>query len=553
MIECPTCGFDNPTDSSHCERCGRPLAGIKPSDDGEPDGQQEDERASDEASEGQPDAGRGRRGRRKGRGPSTAPDLQKAGKVESDNALGDVDRIAIKLTGIAQPRLGGEPGAAGILSASGAHAHAHDVDLRVRDQSKRRTFHEGLPAVIALPPHEVWPMPADVPVASTPPAEPPPATRKRDRATPGGLKVPPAVGATGELAPAEPKPESHRSSHRAAETQALPVVNLPLYGSGPASMPLLPPYSASAPVTIRRRADSGAAFFGGVFVAMLFVGGVFAVHQLAQQGLEADAAVEVASPPHRVPIAAGPFFRGLSNDFRVMFSNTCPRLADNPSVDCKEDVGLRDEIPMSTVELPAYAMDSHEVSNGQWQACVDAGGCAAIDWSSCENRTTQGYTPFLRVPKELRAPDRPAICVTKAEASAFCTWAGGRLPGADEWEKAARGVDGYLFPWGSDWSAELANWGELDVARTNVAGKLDGFVDTAPPGSFTEGKSPFGCYDMAGNVAEWVHRKEDTKIEATARGGSWLSTPADLRATRRLFVKPDSRRTDIGFRCAAHP
>lgn len=556
MTPCPTCGFDNPPDSSHCERCGRPLGGIRSVGiagivglDGEsttpPDPLASEETGAAPDASDEPRRRRGRRGKRGSTTTREAGELHQAGKVESDNALGEVERVALKLDMALTPKLGGKPAGVGDSALDLQSSDMHASTLRVRDPLKRRTIHEGLPAVIAVPsPETLWPTPASLESVTAPPPLVPE----------GHVPAPPA-GADAEEAETPPPEAARPAVRNAARTQALPAIDVAALGRpGTPPPPFQIPYPSapSTTVTIQRRTDASAAFFGGVFSAVLFVGAVFAVHQLATRADDAPTSpAEV--PTGRVLIEAGPFLRGLSNDFRVMFSNTCPKLADNPAVECKEDVGLREEIPMTTVELPAYAIDRHEVGIAQWLACEQAGGCTSIQWDECENRTAQGYAPFLRVPKALRGPERPVICVTQAEAAAFCAWSGGRLPGADEWEKAARGKDAYLFPWGSDWSAELANWGEQDVTRTNVPGKLDGFLDPAPPGSFPEGKSPFGCYDMAGNVAEWVRRKEDTELEATARGGSWLSTPDDLRTTRRLFVKPDTRRTDIGFRCAADP
>ena len=203
------------------------------------------------------------------------------------------------------------------------------------------------------------------------------------------------------------------------------------------------------------------------------------------------------------------------------------------------------------MEVPTFEIDVLEVTNAAWAECVDAGAYKTIDTKGCQNWTLNGKVPFRRVPKSLLKKNRPVVCVSHAEASAFCEWAGGRLATPDEWEKAARGSDGYTLPWGTSWNPALANWGEQDLARTSIAGKLDGHIDTAPVGSYTEKSlSPHGLHDIAGNVAEWVAPEGEEGL-TTARGGSWRSTPLELRVTHRLFIKAEVRRTDVGFRCAA--
>jgi formylglycine-generating enzyme required for sulfatase activity len=142
----------------------------------------------------------------------------------------------------------------------------------------------------------------------------------------------------------------------------------------------------------------------------------------------------------------------------------------------------------------------------------------------------------------------PVSCVTRSQAAAFCAFEKGALPTAEQWEKAARGVRGSLFPWGDAWSPNVANWGEVDVIQTLVLGRLDGHEWVAPAASFDDGKSPFGIYDMAGNVAEWVAGED--QVTGEVRGGAWSSLPFDLRTTVRQELSIDMRRADVGFRCA---
>ena len=152
----------------------------------------------------------------------------------------------------------------------------------------------------------------------------------------------------------------------------------------------------------------------------------------------------------------------------------------------------------------------------------------------------------------------PALYVTWAEASAFCLAQGKRLPTEAEWEKAARGERGLLFPWGQQPPApEFANFGQYHVHEIPIVA----FVDHGE-----EGRSPYGLHHMAGNAAEWVNDWFGIDYYATmpdrdphgpasgrykvVRGGSWKSEPVLLRTATRGGASPDRRAATIGFRCA---
>jgi formylglycine-generating enzyme required for sulfatase activity len=148
--------------------------------------------------------------------------------------------------------------------------------------------------------------------------------------------------------------------------------------------------------------------------------------------------------------------------------------------------------------------------------------------------------------------------VTWAEAAAFCQSKGKRLPTEAEWEKAARGPDGNLFPWGSKPPAPgLAVFGQYHVHEIPLVAAVD---------SGGEGQSPYGARNMAGNIAEWVQDwfgidyyvvmpERNPKGPATGRyksvrGGSWKSAPPYLRAATRNGAVQDQRAPTVGFRCA---
>lgn len=251
----------------------------------------------------------------------------------------------------------------------------------------------------------------------------------------------------------------------------------------------------------------------------------------------------------RASIPAGSFSKGLDETTRSVLLQACYKVADDPDEECDQDKLLDGEFPAETGQTGAYEIDANEVTGAEYDACVSAGRCQRIDYKKCLVYTNQGLQISLRVPKALQQLDKPLVCVTHSEAAAYCEYVGGSLPTHDQWEKAARGgEDNRLFPWGDTWDPAWANWGEFDVIKTSILGKVDGFEWTSSPGVFSQGDSPYGVRDMAGNVSEWV--AETTERDGVARGGSWTSDPFGLRVTSRAELPVDKRRSDVGFRCA---
>jgi formylglycine-generating enzyme required for sulfatase activity len=211
------------------------------------------------------------------------------------------------------------------------------------------------------------------------------------------------------------------------------------------------------------------------------------------------------------------------------------------------DSRLPDEGPQHNVKLPAYYIDKFEATNLQYKKFNDAtSGRSPRHW---RNRTFPAGKA-----------DHPVVYVSWDNASAYCDWAEKRLPTDAEWEKAARGTDGRMFPWGDEFSTAAAN----TPVRWQEIGK---FGDTSPVGAFEAGKSPYGVHDMSGNVWEWTaswykaYPGNQTPSESygerykTLKGGSWfdcsfykcgISAPVFNRSFFAKKVKNDS----FGFRCA---
>ncbi len=140
-------------------------------------------------------------------------------------------------------------------------------------------------------------------------------------------------------------------------------------------------------------------------------------------------------------------------------------------------------------------------------------------------------------------PDCPAMGINWIQASKYCRWAGKRLPREEEWEAAARGVTNFSYPWGEVFLPH----------RSNLLGEEDGYLFSAPVGSFQSGASTSGVMDMTGNVWEWVDSKKSERPQPDTRivkGGGWTSDEKQARISFRNHVDLKMKNPTFGLRCA---
>jgi len=207
------------------------------------------------------------------------------------------------------------------------------------------------------------------------------------------------------------------------------------------------------------------------------------------------------------------------------------------------DKGDDDEQPIHRVFLDSFYIDKFEVTNGRFAKFVKAIQLEP-PWGFADKET-----PIVDA-------DRPVRWVNWMDAMGYCLWAGKRLPTEAEWEKAARGPDGRIYPWGND----------SPTPAQAVFGLKEGVDTVAPVGNRDKGKSPYGVHDMAGNLYEWTMDWYDEQFyknipainprgpaEGTTkaqRGGSYTNSPYRLRSTFRTKGDPTEHEPNVGFRCA---
>lgn len=218
------------------------------------------------------------------------------------------------------------------------------------------------------------------------------------------------------------------------------------------------------------------------------------------------------------------------------------------------DSGNSDEKPAHIINLADYYIDKYEVTNADYKTCVNEFACKLP-------KTTVFY-----ISSQYR--NHPVVFVSWESAVEFCEWRDARLPTEAEWEKAARGTDGYNYPWGNIFDGNALNYCDMACENTWAdKGSRDRYTMTAPIGTYPEGQSLYGIFDMSGNATEWVADWYDRNyynespllnplgsesgIYRVLRGGSWYDRKTDVRTFQRSFLRPEVAYNYTGFRCAA--
>jgi formylglycine-generating enzyme required for sulfatase activity len=261
-------------------------------------------------------------------------------------------------------------------------------------------------------------------------------------------------------------------------------------------------------------------------------------------------------------VPAGDFWMGSPDDDIRAAITSCQQ-SGTDLASCTEL--FRHEAPRHRVLLDDYYIDQHEVTNAMFEQFVQATRHQTTAeregrgnlWRLRDGRwqwvVLQGATWRAPGGRGTRAlPTHPVVHVSWDDAAAYCRWAGKRLPTEAEWEKAARGTEGRLFPWGNTWVSERTNG--LMMLRT-----------TTPVGSYPTGASPYGVLDMAGNVIEWVSdwfapdyfgrspsvgpTGPATGTSRVVRGGAWNGPLLYLRSAYRYATTPSTSSDALGFRC----
>jgi sulfatase modifying factor 1 len=239
-------------------------------------------------------------------------------------------------------------------------------------------------------------------------------------------------------------------------------------------------------------------------------------------------------------IVRSEFVMGSSNDDVLAAIARC---ASEPLGHRCTERTFTNELPKIAASVGSFWLDRTEVTVEAYDRCVELGACNARKLTGGERR--------------LAAKTLPATLVSAYDAEAFCRFRGARLPSEAEFERAARGTNGRVYPWGNLYNSRLANHGRLGLERFDAS---DGFEELAPVGSFVAGRTPDGFLDLAGNAAEWTSDVYTERHglppepgrtgERVVKGGHFAQGSAWLRGAARSALDASERSPFVGFRCA---
>jgi formylglycine-generating enzyme required for sulfatase activity len=203
---------------------------------------------------------------------------------------------------------------------------------------------------------------------------------------------------------------------------------------------------------------------------------------------------------------------------------SCGNSGDADMVLVESGEFLMGKEPLSSSIDKAYYIDKFPVTSAEYKVFV-----AETKHREPRDVAIYGYN------KE--TPEHPVVFVDYDDARSFCEWKGKRLPSEREWEKAARGTDGRIYPWGDDFDSSFANT------------SLSGVVGTTPVTRYDKGASTYGVMDMSGNAWEWTSTDYNEKTKVV-KGGSWGLSHRFARTFSRIGYEGTSRINNLGFRCA---
>ena len=294
-----------------------------------------------------------------------------------------------------------------------------------------------------------------------------------------------------------------------------------------------------------------------------------------------------------VLVPAGDFIMGSTPEQVEWAYQKCREEHQNPAL-CKRSDYER-ELPQRTVTLPDFEIDRFEVSIAEYRTCIQTGPCTEPQFGpdvfcSFDDRMSRWWSVRAERDDPQYVDDYPVDCVNFAQASNYCAWRKKRLPTEAEWEKAARGNDGRIFPWGNELIAEggvVLNAKSIEIAeekfcsrmnklRPNnqfecVSGYNDMSFSSTDHGQFYRkkssswrsiddkryGVSPYRVFDLSGNIWEWVVKQDhdyDRRLPPGSyeilRGGGFDTATSRIRSAYRRVEQPDKTSAAIGFRCA---